>query len=169
MSIIAVVPGTYDPITEGHLDIIERATNIFDEVHILVAVNLEKKTWFTPEERVNMIQGAVAGEDFSSKLVIAQYEGLTVDYCSDVNANTIVRGLRNAADFDYEIMISNINVRLNYTVDTIFLPCSPDLTHISSSAVKELAMMGRMLKELVPGNVRRKLEERVNLIKKIKQ
>lgn len=167
MSNIAVVLGSYDPITKGHLDIIERATNIFDEVHVLVAVNLEKMTWFTPEERVEMIQGAIASEDYNHRVIIAQHEGLTVDYCSNINANIIVRGLRSAADFDYEVMISNINVRLNYTIDTIFLPCSPDLTYVSSSAVKELAMMEKILGDMVPRNVRRELEIKVKDIKRI--
>ena len=132
---IAVFPGTFDPITKGHVDIVDRGSLIFDKIIIAVGVNTKKTTLYTLEKRIAWIKETFA---HNSKVEVDFYEGLTVDYCKKVGANFLLRGLRNGSDFDYESHIAQLNKALNVDVETVFILSSPELSYISSTLVRDL-------------------------------
>ncbi len=132
---IAVFPGSFDPLTKGHEEIIRKAIPLFDKIYVAIGENANKKSCFSLEKRMQWIQQIFAHE---SKVEMAVYEGLTVEFCKKVNARYIVRGLRNAQDFQYEKDIAEANRRLAPEVETVFLLSSPELAHVSSSLVREL-------------------------------
>ena len=129
MSKIAVFPGTFDPITIGHVDIVNRASELFDEVIIAVGVNTKKTTLFDLELRKQWIHTAFAN---NPKVRIESYEGLTVDFCKKMGAKFLLRGLRNGTDFDYESHIAQLNKALWNEIETVFIMCDPALSYISS-------------------------------------
>ena len=135
MSNIAVFPGTFDPITVGHVDIVNRASSMFDEIIIAVGINTKKTTLFDLELRKHWIQTSFAN---NPKVRVESYEGLTVDFCKSVNAKFLLRGLRNGTDFDYESHIAQLNKALWNDVETVFIMCAPDLSYISSTLVRDL-------------------------------
>lgn len=135
MSNIAVFPGTFDPITVGHVDIVNRASAMFDEIIIAVGINTKKTTLFDLALRKQWIQIAFAG---NPKVRIESYEGLTVDFCRSVNAKFLLRGLRNGTDFDYESHIAQLNKALWSEIETVFIMCDPALSYISSTLVRDL-------------------------------
>lgn len=147
MSKIAVYPGSFDPITTGHLDIIERISHIFDHVIVLVADSSEKKYMFSAEERANFLRQATEG---NKKVEVDIFQGLTVEYMRKRKAHVIVRGLRAVADFEYEGTLANMNYRLAPEVETFMVFSRPEYYFISSRAVKEVARNGGELKGLVP-------------------
>lgn len=166
---IAVCPGSYDPVTEGHLDVIQRCAHLFDEVHILVAVNAAKTPLFSEEERVKIIEEAIkkinlldksnnlSKENISSsqtvgKLVVSSTNGLVTDYCKRVGATVIVKGLRQNGDYEAELGMALVNRRLA-NIETLFLPADPILEHVSSSVVKDVARHGGDVTGMVPDNV----------------
>lgn len=151
---IAIVPGSFDPITYGHIDIIERAATIFDRIIIGVASNPEKKALFSLEERVNFIKD-VFGE--SDKIIVKSYNKLLTDFALENNAKIIVRGLRAVSDFEREFQIAQFIKKLNPALEVMFLMSSPEYMYLSSSAVKEIAEFGGCLKGLVPINVEKAL------------
>lgn len=151
---VAIVPGSFDPITYGHIDIIERAAYIFDKVIVGVAVNPEKKPLFTLEERVKFITDVFEN---SSKIEVKSYNKLLTDFAMENNAKIIVRGLRAISDFEREFQIAQFIKKLNPTLEVIFLMSSPEYMYLSSSAVKEIAEFGGCLKGLVPNNVEKAL------------
>jgi pantetheine-phosphate adenylyltransferase len=154
---VAVYPGSFDPITNGHLDILTRGLELFDQVIVAIANNIEKKALFTVEERRAMIESAV---DHNPKVVVDSFEGLLVDYVKKVNAKTVIRGLRAMSDFEYEFQMASMNRALNKDMDTIFMMTSKDYFFISSRTIKEVAGFGGPVTGLVPEIVDRRLRER---------
>ena len=151
---IAVYPGSFDPITNGHLEILKRALNIFDKVIVLVAVNPHKKTRFSPEERVNMIKEAIDDERVS----VDSYNGLTVEYAKAHNAKHLIRGLRAVTDFEYEFSLASANDYIDDSVDTVFLMSKAEKSFINSSMIMELYQSGVDVSSLVPPSVLKRLK-----------
>lgn len=139
--------GSFDPITMGHMDIIIRAAKKFDEVVVTVFNNIDKKYWFTIEERCEMVRKAT---EHLNNVTIDFTEGLVVDYCKKNNVNLIIRGLRAVSDYEYELAISGINKHLDKNLETIFLVASSEYSFLSSSMVKDVAEHGGAFEDLVP-------------------
>ncbi|MBT8196729.1 MAG: pantetheine-phosphate adenylyltransferase [Bacteroidia bacterium] len=139
MSNIAVFPGSFDPITKGHVNIIERALPLFDKIIIAIGKNSNKKYMYDSDKRKEWIINSFKG---NNKIEVDEYDGLTVDYCKKVNANFILRGLRTSADFEFERAIAHTNHKLNPKVDTVFILSSEEYSSISSSIVREVASHG---------------------------
>ncbi len=153
----AVFPGSFDPPTLGHLNIIERASSLFTEIDVVVAVNPEKKYLFTPEERVEMLRELTKNY---SNVKIHTWNSLIVDYAKKNGADVLLRGIRNATDFAYEFDLSLINHSLNNKVDTIFIPCEQKYVTIKSSSIKELAKFGGDISQMVPELVAREVQKK---------
>lgn len=153
----AVFPGSFDPPTLGHLNIIERASSLFTEIDVVVAVNPEKKYLFTPEERVEMLRELTK---IYSNVKIHTWNSLIVDYAKKNGADVLLRGIRNATDFAYEFDLSLINHSLNNKVDTIFIPCEQKYVTIKSSSIKELARFGGDISQMVPELVAREVQKK---------
>ncbi|RMF95325.1 MAG: pantetheine-phosphate adenylyltransferase [Candidatus Schekmanbacteria bacterium] len=156
MKNIAVYPGTFDPVTNGHIDIIERGLQIFDEVIVAVAVSTDKQTLFPVEERIEMINSATEG---LKNLRVESFDGLLIDFVKDVQAKAIIRGLRAVSDFEYEFQMAVTNRKLLKEVDTIFLMSTVKYSYLSSSIVKEVAKYGGDIEGMVPALVSKKLKE----------
>jgi pantetheine-phosphate adenylyltransferase len=148
---IAVYPGTFDPITNGHLDILERALRLFDRVIVTIATNQRKQPLFSVDERIRFIQDAAP--QAGARLELAPFDGLLVDFCRARGANVIVRGLRALADFEYEFQFAHMNRRLAPGVDTVFFMTDERNHYVSSSLVKEVASLGGDVTGLVPAQV----------------
>lgn len=131
----AVFPGSFDPITSGHVDIIKRSLPLFDEINIAIGVNSQKKSLFSLQQRTEWLEKVFEKEE---KVSIGHFEGLTVHYCQKINAGYLLRGLRNASDFDYEKTISQLNNIVGNNIETIFLISRPAFSHISSTIVREI-------------------------------
>jgi pantetheine-phosphate adenylyltransferase len=153
---VAVYPGSFDPITNGHLDILSRGLELFDKVIVAIAYNIEKKALFTVEERKDLIRKSV---DNDGHVLVDSFEGLLVDYVKRVNSRFVIRGLRAMSDFEYEFQMASMNRTLNKEMDTIFMMTSKDF-FISSRTIKEVAGFGGCVTGLVPGVVEVKLKER---------
>ena len=153
----AVYPGSFDPITNGHLDLIERAVCIFDRLIILIAEQREKSPLFTIEERVEMVKEVTKGY---KQVVVDRGPGLTVDYVRQQGASIIVRGLRAISDFEFELQMALMNRNLDNGIETLFLMPSLQYSYIRSSLVKEVASFGGCLEGLVPDIVIRRLKEK---------
>ncbi|HSI67815.1 MAG TPA: pantetheine-phosphate adenylyltransferase [Planococcus sp. (in: firmicutes)] len=147
MSKIAVVPGSFDPITMGHLDIIKRAASVFDEVRVVVMNNSSKKPLFDVEERKALI---VEVTDAIPNVKVDSFAGLLIDYAVNVDANAIIRGLRAVSDFEYEMQITSMNRFLNENIETLFMMSHNQYSFLSSSIVKEVAKYGGNINGLVP-------------------
>src|SRR5690554_2611040 len=145
----AIFPGTFDPITLGHIDIIQRALPLFDELIIAIGVNADKKTMFSLEERIQFIENAFKGE---FKIQVKNYSGLTAKFCISEKAQFIVRGLRNATDLNYEQPIAQTNYQME-KVESIFLVCSPEVSNISSTIVRDVMRNDGDYSRLVPSTV----------------
>ena len=146
----AIYPGSFDPITLGHLNIIRRAARIFDKVVVCVTVNSAKSPMFTLDERVEMTRRVVAR---LRNVEVCASEGLLAEFVRRYERPVLVKGLRAVSDFEYEVQMALINRQLNHTLDTVFLPSSGKYTYISSSVVKEMAKYGTELRELVPREI----------------
>ena len=157
---IAVYPGTFDPITNGHLDIIDRACTLFDKVIITIALNTKKKPLFTKEERIDMISNSV--KKFSN-IKIDAFDGLLVDYAVKVKANAIIRGLRALSDFEYEFQMALTNRKLAPNINTIFLMPNEKYTYLNSSLVKELSEFKGDVSCFVSKYVVKKLKNKFSL------
>ncbi|EAD4837317.1 pantetheine-phosphate adenylyltransferase [Listeria monocytogenes] len=152
---IAVIPGTFDPITNGHLDIIERAAKIFDVLYVSVLNNSSKKPLFTIEERMEMIRQVTA---HLPNVQVESASGLTVDYAATRGATAIVRGLRAVSDFEYEMQIASMNRTLNADIETFFVMTNTKYSFLSSSMVKEVAQYQGDISELVPKIVNKQVQ-----------
>jgi pantetheine-phosphate adenylyltransferase len=157
---IAIYPGSFDPITNGHLDLIRRALAVFDRLIVAVAQNPNKKPLFTTEERLEMIKEAVGD---NPRVKVDQFSGLLVDYCRKLNVRIIVRGLRALSDFEYEFQLALINRKLDRTIDTIFMMTGFQWFYVNSSIVKEAASLGGSIEGMVPNFVAQKLLEKYNI------
>jgi len=153
----AVCPGSFDPPTNGHLDVVGRASALFDEVVVAVLVNKAKKSLFTVDERIAMLAEITVPYPNVS---IGSFHGLLVDYCRDNGIHAIVKGLRAVTDFDYELQMAQMNQRLS-GVDTVFMSTSPEYSFVSSSLVKEVATFGGDVAHLLPETVHRRLLDRI--------
>ena len=151
-----VCPGSFDPVTNGHLDIIGRASRLFDEVVVAVLVNENKTGLFTLDERLEMLGSATSD---LPNVTFASFKGLLVDFCTENDIAAIVKGLRAVSDFDYELQMAQMNDRLS-GVDTLFIPTSPEYGYLASSLVKEVAKGGGDVSGLVPDEVVGRLNER---------
>ena len=142
MSSIAVHPGSFDPITNGHIDLLERSLTIFDNVIIAIAANPGKQPLFSTEERLQMIKDSLAHHPLKDRVKVDLFQGLLVDYVHSVPTRAIVRGLRAISDFEYEFQMVGMNQRLNPEIETVFLMADPRHQAIASRLVKEIAMLG---------------------------
>ncbi|MCX7721012.1 MAG: pantetheine-phosphate adenylyltransferase [Dictyoglomus thermophilum] len=153
----AVYPGSFDPVTNGHIDIIQRGAKIYDEVIVLVAENVSKKPLFSLEERLDMLEHSLKG---IPNVRIDHFSGLLVDYLRKINVKIIIRGLRAVSDFEYEFQQALTNKKLYPDCETVFLVSDLKYTFLSSSVVKEIARFGGCIKGLVPDYVAEKLYEK---------
>lgn len=153
---VCVCPGSYDPVTNGHVDVVERAARLFDEVVVAILHNQSKQGTFSVERRIELLQPALAHLD---NVRIASWEGtLVVDVCREVGADSMVKGLRGGTDFAYELPMAHMNKHLS-GVETLFIASAPDLQHVSSSLIKEVVKYGGDVAGLVPDHVRDALAE----------
>ena len=153
----AVYPGSFDPITNGHLNIINRASKLYDELIVLVAISPAKKPFFSIEEKVNMIKDSV--KDLPN-VKVDFYEGLVVDYASKNNVQVLVRGLRAVSDFEYECQLAAANRFINNEIEMVFFMANSENNFISSSMIKEMALAGQDVSSLVPPMVTKYLKEK---------
>ncbi|MBW2268820.1 MAG: pantetheine-phosphate adenylyltransferase [Deltaproteobacteria bacterium] len=154
---VALFPASFDPPTNGHLDVARRALQIFDRLVLAVAVNLEKQGTFTSEERLDMLR-AEFGEE--PRVEVTAFQGLTVDFARERGARVIIRGVRAMSDFEYEFEMALMNKRLYQEVETVFMLPSQEYMFVSSSRLKELVQFGRDVEEFVPAAVAKRLRER---------
>ena len=154
---IAVYPGTFDPVTLGHIDVIRRAKDICEKLYVAVAKSSRKKTLFSFEERFDMLKEVIGNE---KGIVVDSFEGLTVNYCLALNACAIVRGLRAVSDFEYEFQMALTNRKLDERVETIFLMPSEQFTYLSSSMIKEIARLDGDISAFVPREFVEKIKQR---------
>lgn len=154
----ACCPGSFDPVTMGHLDVVERATHLFDEVVVAVLENISKRSLFSVEERVEMLREATAHLD---GVKVGSFQGLVVEFCREVGADSIVKGLRAVTDFDYEMQMAQMNKRMG--VETTFLAAKPDYTYLSSSLMREVVALGGNIDGLVPPFVLVRLKEKLGV------
>jgi len=160
--VTAVYPGTFDPITNGHLDIIQRGARLFDRLIIAIAANHNKSPLFTAEERLKMIRQTLDECHWSTTISVTTFDHLLVDFCRENQASVILRGLRAVSDFEYEFQLSGMNKQLNPAIETLFLPTCEKYAHLSSSLVKEVARLSGDIKSFVPANVK------ADILKKIR-
>jgi len=151
MSKVAVFPGSFDPITVGHVDLVKRFLPLFDEIIVAVGVNDKKITLFDLEQRKNWIKEVFQSED---KIKVDHFTGLTVDFCRARNANFLLRGLRSPADFDYEKTISQVNTIIGDNIETVFLISRPEYSHVSSSIVREIIAAKGDVSPFIPSMIK---------------
>lgn len=163
MTKIAVYPGTFDPITNGHMDIIRRASLIFDHLIVAVAKDTSKNPLFDIEQRRSMVQNEIFDNEFDCFVEVKHLDGLLVDFAEKNSASVIVRGLRAVSDFEYEFQMYGMNSKLNNNVQTIFLPASENNNYIASRLVKEAARLGGNIGNFVSPNVEQKLKEKLKI------
>ncbi|MEA3417010.1 MAG: pantetheine-phosphate adenylyltransferase [Thermodesulfobacteriota bacterium] len=161
MQKIAVYPGSFDPITNGHLDIIERGLKLFDKIIVVILYNSTKKCLFTIEERIKMIEESLSG---FSNVEVDKFNGLLINYAKKREANTILRGMRAVSDFEYEFQLALMNRRLNREIQTVFLMTGLRWIFTSSSIIKEAARFGGDIEGMVPPVVNRKLKEKFGFV-----
>lgn len=160
MTRTALYPGSFDPLTNGHLDILQRAVKMFDRVIVTVAVNNRKSAVFSGEERVQLIRESIGGYDWADRVDVEQFTGLLIDFARKKKVNVLLRGVRQISDFEYEFRMALTNRRLAPEVDTIFMMPDEQLTFISATIVKEIAAWGGDLNSFVPDNVADALREK---------
>ncbi|MBU3110732.1 pantetheine-phosphate adenylyltransferase [Clostridium lacusfryxellense] len=156
----AICPGSFDPITNGHLDIIERASRVFDELIVGVVVNPEKKCLFSVDERVEQIKNIVKN---LTNVKVKKFSGLLVHLMNEENVTVIVKGLRSVSDFEYEFQMASMNNKLDPSKETIFMMAKAEYCYISSSSVKQVAMLGGVINGLVPEEIIPDIIKKINL------
>lgn len=157
MKKIAIYPGTFDPITNGHVDLIQRGLRIFDQIIVAVAMNPKKTSLFTVEERVRMAEEAVKG---LGDVKVESFDGLLMDYARGKGASAIIRGLRAVSDFEYELQMALMNRRLDSEIETVFMMPSEEYSYLTSSIVKEVASLNGSTKGLVPEIVEKEFRKK---------
>lgn len=156
----ALYPGSFDPVTYGHLDILERATELFEKTIVTIAVNNQKETVFTGDEREDLIHQCLKDKSWSDQVEVAQFTGLLVNFAKEQKATTLIRGVRQVSDFEYEFRMALMNRRLAPNVETIFLMPDEQLTFVSASLVKEIAYWKGDLSSFVPPHVEQALHKK---------
>ncbi len=154
----AVYPGTFDPVTNGHIDIIERALKLFDKLYVLVGDNPQKAPTFTGGERVEMLKQALKKNN--NRIEVEHFDGLLLNYVKKKKSNVIIRGLRAISDFEFEFSRALLNREMDKNIETIFIMTKDDYAFLSSSIIKEIAMFGGSVKGFVPKIVEKKLKEK---------
>lgn len=157
-----VVPGTFDPVTLGHIDVIRRTRRLFPKVSVAVAASVNKNgkgTTFTLDERVEMIREALSIEGLPDDIEVMPFTGLLVEFCKEIGAGGVVKGLRAMTDFEYELQQADLNSHLSPDLESVFVMSNPKYGYVSSSIVREIASMGSDVSILVPSNVDRRLRE----------
>ena len=147
---VAVYPGTFDPPTNGHLDIVQRAAKLFDRVVVGIGTNVSKRTLFSTDERIALMRGACSG---SSNVEVREFRGLTVDFARAAGATFVIRGIRALSDFEFEFEMANMNHRLAPDIEMVYFMTSPEYLFISASRIKELVAFGAAVDTFVPPNV----------------
>ena len=155
---VALFPASFDPITHGHLDVIQRSLKVFDELVLGVAVNVAKNETFSCEERLEMLQAVLGHEP---RVRITSFDSLTVDFAREIGANVVIRGVRAMSDFEYEFEMALMNKHLYPEIETIFMMASQKYLYVSSSRLKELVRFGRAVDEFVPAQVAKRLQEKL--------
>ncbi|MBF0710280.1 MULTISPECIES: pantetheine-phosphate adenylyltransferase [unclassified Gemella] len=158
---VAIIPGSFDPITLGHIDIIERCSKIFDEVIIAILINPDKKYFFTVKERVEMTQEIIDSLDKIDNVRVDSFSGLLVSYAKKTGSNIIVRGLRAVSDFEYEMQLTSMNKSLDEEIETFYMMTNTKYSFISSSIIKGVSGFGADLTKFVPNIVAKRLEEKL--------
>jgi len=158
---LAIYPGTFDPITNGHLDVIERASKMFDKIIVVIAVNFKKISLFSEDERMEMARYAL---EHLPNIEVVFHGGLLIDYARQVSAIAIIRGIRAVSDFEYEFQIALMNRKLEPDIYTLFMMPHEKYTYLNSSIIRELARYNQDVSDFVPANVQRKLKEKFNFI-----
>lgn len=164
----AIYAGTFDPITVGHLDIIKRSMQFCNQLVIAIGINPAKNTIFSEEERITQINKALdKSVDFltATNIQVVSFQGLLVEYAKQIGANILVRGIRSVSDFEYEINLANINKVLAPSIETVFLPTSPELAVVSSSMVKEIAKCGGDISKFVPDHIVKEIFDKFGFVK----
>jgi len=154
---VAIYPGTFDPFTNGHLDLVERSLKTFDEVIVAIAPSIKKQPLFTIKERLTMIKKSLAGY---KRVKIEIFDGLLVDYVTRKKGTVIIRGLRAVSDFEYELQMALMNRRLNPHIETVFMMPNEEYSFLTATIVKEIASLGGSIKELVPRSVDEELRKK---------
>ena len=158
MSKLVIYPGSFDPFTLGHMNIIERAASIFDKIIVAVAHNVSKNTTFTIDERVEILNEIFENEP---KVEVDSFSGLLVEYARNKGSNTVLRGMRTVSDFEYELQMAHANKTLNEQLETIFMVTDSNFSHISSSLIMEIITLGGSAQHLVPKIVETRLKEKL--------
>jgi len=159
----AIYPGSFDPVTNGHLDIIERSCKLFDEIIIGILVNPEKQPFFSIEERCDMLTQVLREIDRGSCDVrVDSFQGLLVNYAVAQKAHAIVRGIRAISDYEYELQMALMNRRLEPSIETVFMMSAETYTYVSSRLVKEVFLLGGVLDGLVPPSIEKRMKEKMN-------
>jgi len=153
----AVYPGSFDPVTNGHIDLIQRSSTLFDEVVVAILRNAEKTPMFTSEEREDMLQRAI--RDLKN-VTVASFDGLLVDFVTEIQASVIIRGIRAISDYEYELQMALMNRRLSSSIETVFMLPAEAYSYLSSKLVKEIAQLGGSIHGLVPDDVEKRLDNK---------
>ena len=156
-----IYPGTFDPITYGHLDVLERALNLFDEIIITIAINPSKKPLFSLEERIQLIETAFKDNPESHRVKVQGFDGLLVDFARQKKASALIRGLRAVSDFEHELQMALMNRRLADEITTVFMMPHEKYTYLNSTIVKEVSRLGGNISNFVPKNVQEALNKKL--------
>ena len=157
---VAVYPGSFDPITNGHIEIIKRGTKIFDKIIVAVLINVEKRYLFNIDERVELIKKVTSDIE---NVEVVSFDGLLVNFLKERNINVILKGIRTTCDFEYEMQMAIINKELNNDIETICMMSSPEYLHISSSNVKQIAKFNGNIEKLVPKEILRNILDKIKV------
>ena len=157
---VAIYPGSFDPLTNGHIDIIRRGLEIFDKIVVAVAHNTSKRTLFTPRERVQMIKEVFRGEP---GVEVVTFEGLLVNYCRSKGIKVILRGLRTVSDFEFEFQVAHANKKMAPEIDTLFMMTGSEYSHISSTILKEIVLLGGSGKGMIPASIEKKMKKKMGV------
>ena len=159
---IGLYPGSFDPITNGHMDIIKRSLKVVDKLIVGIAVNVSKSEYFSTEERMQIIEEDINNMNLSDRIKVHSFEGLLMDYAKNIGASVIIRGLRAVSDFEYEFQMTGMNARLEPSIETVFLMSSENQHFISSKLVKEVFKFNGDISSFVSANVLKKMKHKLS-------